>query len=236
MAMPRSPAPQLPAGRLCSTWVSPCWCNCSRNSALSKSYGNRYSTPPKPAALAAAKRSTNGISANSIVRLAANLGTVRFLVLGRQQRARRIRLRRCIVQRQIEHFLELDDVVDLGSHRNVGDALENELDHDRHLVLGHPFPRGRERRLRVVWIGDADRLAAKALGDRDVIDAVDAEFRRVDVLERELDLIVHLKTALRLPDQSEIGVVYDDMDVGQLELRADRQLLDQELEIIIARQ
>src|SRR5439155_9378305 len=83
---------------------------------------------------------------------------------------------------------------------------------------------------------DADRLAAEAFGDRDVVDAVDAEFWRVDVLERELHMIIHLKAALRLTDQAEIGIVHDDVDVGQLELRADRELFDQELEIVIARE
>ena len=143
---------------------------------------------------------------------------------------------RRIVERQIEHLLELDDVVDLGPHRDVGDAFENELDDDRHAVLRHQFARRRKRRLRVLRIGDADRLAAKALGDRDMIDAVDAELGRVDVLERELDVIVHVEAALRLADQPEIGIVHDDVDVGQLELRADRELLDQELEIVVARQ
>ena len=85
-------------------------------------------------------------------------------------------------------------------------------------------------------IGDADRLAAEAFGDRDMVDAVDAELRRVDVLERKLHLIVHVEAALRLADQPEIGIVHDDVDVGQLELRADRELLDQELEVVVARQ
>ena len=69
-----------------------------------------------------------------------------------------------------------------------------------------------------------------------MVDAIDAEFRRVDVLERQLHLIVHVEAALRLADQSEIGVVHDDMDVGQFELRADREFLDQELKIIVARE
>ena len=85
-------------------------------------------------------------------------------------------------------------------------------------------------------IGDADGLAAEAFGDRDMVHAVAVQFRRIDVLERELDLIVHLEAALRLPDQPEIRVVDDDMDVGELELSADRQFLDQELEIIVAGQ
>ena len=102
-----------------------------------------------------------------------------LLDLCRQQLAglRRARSGRRVVQRQIEHLLELDDVVDLGAHRDVGDAFENELDHDRHLEFRHPFPRGRERRLRMVRIGDADRLAAEAFGDRDVIDAIDRRAR-----------------------------------------------------------
>src|SRR4029453_1491512 len=132
MAMPRSPAAQSPAGRLCSTCVRPCWCNCSRSSALSKSYGNRYSTPLNPAALAAAKRSRNGCSPNSMVRLAANFGTVDLLDLRRQQLAELRRGRHWrVVQRQVEHFLEFDDVVDFGTHRNVGDAFEDELDDHR---------------------------------------------------------------------------------------------------------
>ena len=85
-------------------------------------------------------------------------------------------------------------------------------------------------------IGDADRLAAKAFGDRDMIDAVAAELRCVDVRKRQLHLIVHVEAALRLADQSEIGIVHDDVDVGQLELRADREFLDQELEIVVARE
>jgi hypothetical protein len=69
-----------------------------------------------------------------------------------------------------------------------------------------------------------------------VVDAIDAELGRVDVLEGELDVIIHVEAALRLADQSEIGVVHDDVDVRQLELGADRELLDQELKIIVARQ
>ena len=69
-----------------------------------------------------------------------------------------------------------------------------------------------------------------------MVDAIAVEIRRVDVLERELDLVVDVEIALRLADQPEIGVVHDDVDVGQVELRADRELLDQELEVVIARQ
>ena len=88
----------------------------------------------------------------------------------------------------------------------------------------------------MLGIGDADRLAAEAFGDRDMVDAVAAELGRIDVLERQLHLIIHLEAALRLADQAEIGIVHDDVDVGQIELRADREFLDQELEVIVARQ
>ena len=88
----------------------------------------------------------------------------------------------------------------------------------------------------MVGVGDADRLAAETLRDRDVVDAADAEFGRIDVFERQLHLIVHVEPSLRLADQTEIGVVHDDVDIGQFELRPDRKLLDQELKIIVARE
>jgi hypothetical protein len=83
-----------------------------------------------------------------------------------------IRADRDIIERQIEGRFEFDDVVDLGPHRDIGDAFENELDHDRHAMLLDPLARGRESGLRIVGIADTDRLAAEPLGDRDVIDAV----------------------------------------------------------------
>src|SRR5262245_40757829 len=120
----------------------------------------------------------NGFSANSMVRLAANLGTANSLasvldgVPGSGRLQRLGTADRGVVERQIEYLLELDDVVDLGAHGDVGDALEDELDHDRHLVFLHPLPRGGERRLRLMRIGDADRLAAQPFRDRDMVDAV----------------------------------------------------------------
>ena len=72
--------------------------------------------------------------------------------------------------------------------------------------------------------------------DRNVIDAITGLriVLAVDVLEGEADLEVHSEAALRLADQAEIGIVHDDVDVGQLELGADGQFLDQELEVIVA--
>src|SRR4030095_14056022 len=46
-----------------------------RRALASKGYGNRYSTAENPTLFAAAKRSRNGRSPNSIVRFAANSGT-----------------------------------------------------------------------------------------------------------------------------------------------------------------
>ena len=69
-----------------------------------------------------------------------------------------------------------------------------------------------------------------------MIDAVAFELRRVDVVEAELHAVVHAEAALRLADQPEVAVVDHHVDVGQLELRADRELLDHELEVVVARQ
>jgi hypothetical protein len=70
--------------------------------------------------------------------------------------------------------------------------------------LRHQFAGRGECSLGILRIPDADRLAAQAFGDRDMIDAIDAEFRRVDVLERQLHVVVHVESALRLADQAEI--------------------------------
>ena len=82
-------------------------------------------------------------------------------------------------------------------------------------------------------VGHADRPAAQPLDHLDAIDTIDAKLRRVDVLERELDLEVHVEAAPGLTDQAEIGVVNEHMDVRQPELRTDGQFLDQELEVIV---
>ena len=101
----------------------------------------------------------------------------------------------------------------------------------RHQLLG-----GGERLLELVRALHPHRLAAQALGHRDMVDAVALDLVAVDVVEGEADLEVHLEAALRLADQAEIGVVHDHMQVGQLVLGADRQLLDHELEVVVAGQ
>jgi len=69
-------------------------------------------------------------------------------------------------------LLELDDLVDLRAHRNVGHALEDHFDDHRDPMLLPPGPRLLKSGLDAVRLGDADRLAAKAFGDLDVIHAV----------------------------------------------------------------
>ena len=133
-------------------------------------------------------------------------------------------------------LLELDDGVDVGTHSDIGDAFEDELDDDRNLVLLHQGPRPFEGIGTLVGTADADRFAAEALGDRYMIDAVTLFriARGVDVVEGEADFEIHVEAALGLADKAEIGVVHDHMQIGQLVLRADRQFLDQELEVIVA--
>ena len=50
------------------------------------------------------------------------------------------------------------------------------------------------------------------------------------------DLEIHLKAALRLADEAEVGVVHHHVQIGQLVLRADSEFLDHELEIVVARE
>ena len=54
------------------------------------------------------------------------------------------------------------------------------------LILRHPLLRLLDRRVDLLLLVDADRLAAQTLDNLEVIDAVAADLRRVDVLEREL--------------------------------------------------
>src|SRR5271156_1819638 len=68
---------------------------------------------------------------------------------------------RRVVEWQIEDFFELADVVDFGSHCDIGDPFEDELDHHRHAVFRHQLARGYEGGLRVVRVGDANSLAAE---------------------------------------------------------------------------
>ena len=95
-----------------------------------------------------------------------------------------------------------------------------------------------ESGLEFVWALDPNSLASKPLSDSDVIDAIAghgvALRRRVDVLEGETDLKIHLEATLRLADEAEVRIVHHHMQIGQFVLRADRKFLDHELKIVIA--
>src|SRR4051794_39408867 len=135
--MPRSPASQFPASRLCSTrssWKVP---SLSAIWFASKAYGNRNSTARKPERAACSKRSMKACSVNSMLRLAANLGIGLSLLI--QQCDRSGGIARLVCQ-----AVELIDVVDLGAHRNIRHALKNDFDHDRHHILFHPGARHTE--------------------------------------------------------------------------------------------
>ena len=127
-------------------------------------------------------------------------------------------------------------VVDLESHRDVRDSLEDHLDDHRHPVLDDQLLGLLQRREDLSRLEDPDRLAAQAFGDLDVVDAVAVDLGRVDVVEGQLHAVVHVEAALRLADQPEVGVVHQHVDVRDVELRADRQLLDHELEVVVAGQ
>src|SRR5271156_2994922 len=72
---------------------------------------------------------------------------------------------------QAEDFFKLVHAVDLRPHRDVGDALKDELEHDRNLIFLHELVGAGEGGLELVWALDADGLAAEALGDRHGVDA-----------------------------------------------------------------
>src|SRR3954470_7040178 len=104
-AMPRSPFPQSPVGRLNRTWVRPFFFSLAATTSGGWSYGPIYSTPLKPARAAASKRSRNSCSPKSIERLAEKRGML-LLLIQQRDRGRRIFV-------VFGKLLEFDDVVDL---------------------------------------------------------------------------------------------------------------------------
>src|ERR1700757_4808873 len=98
----------------------------------------------------------------------------------------RFQFRRRPIEWQIQDLLKFDDVIDFGPHGDVGDPFQNELDHYRHAVLDHQLARLRKSRLSIPWISDTDRLAAEALCDSNVVNAINTKLWRIDVLERQL--------------------------------------------------
>src|ERR1035437_339312 len=134
----------------------------------------------------------------------------------------------------VEDVFKLRHVVQLGTHGDIGDALQNDLDNDRDTVLGNELLSLGERSPDLVRVAHPQRLAAQAFGNLDVIDSVLVQLRGVHIVEAKLHAVVHVEAALGLSDQAEVGVVHDDVDVGQVELGSYRQFLDHELEVVIA--
>ena len=181
--MPRSPAAQLPAGRLCSTWVSPQRVQFLAQLGLFVVVGKEILDRVEAGGLGGGEpieerqlvEEHGEIGGKSEARSISPLEALK-VASGRQQRAGSLCARH-VIERKIEHLLEFDDVVDLGSHRDIGDPFENELHHDGHPVLRHQLARGRERGLRLVRVRDPDRLAAEPFRDGDVVDTVDRRAR-----------------------------------------------------------
>src|SRR5690606_6039407 len=133
-------------------------------------------------------------------------------------------------------FFEFVDRVDVVAHGDVGDALQDELDHDGHAEFLDPGAGLGDGGLDLFDRLHADGLAAQAFGDLDVVHAVAVGFRRIDVVEGQLHAVVHVEAALRLADQPQVGIIDHNVDVGQVELRAHGQFLDHELEVVVAGQ
>src|SRR5882672_745186 len=170
--MPRSPASQLPGGRLCSTSVRRLRSRRCLISSAVLPYGNRNSTASKPAFAARSKRSRKATSVKSIERLAAKRGITFSWFPGRlsvehRNGGRNVRLAG-------GELLEFHHVVDLGAHCDIGHALENDLDHHRHLILRHPGLGLLDGRRDLFLLVHADRLASESFDHLDVIDAVAA--------------------------------------------------------------
>ncbi len=66
-----------------------------------------------------------------------------------------------------------------------------------------------------------------------MVDTVGGGVGRVDVLERQLNTVIHVEATLRLTDQAQVGVVHQYVHVWQVELCAHRQLFDHELEVVV---
>ncbi|MNC60373.1 hypothetical protein D3C75_1102460 [compost metagenome] len=93
-----------------------------------------------------------------------------------------------------------------------------------------------EGRSDILRLDYTDRFTSQPFDHLDVIDTVFAPFRVVDVFIGQLDAVIHIETALRLADQPQVGVVDHHVDIRQLELRANGQLFDHELEVVVTRQ
>src|SRR5690606_860794 len=179
------------------------------------------------------KRSRKSCSLNSMVRLAANFGIVLLRFLNQQSVHQRDGGGG--VNTRFGQGLEFRHIVQFGTHGNVGDALQDQFDHNRHAELFHPCTSLFNGRLDVFGFVYTDGLATQTFHHGDVIHTITFGFRGVDVVKGQLYTIVHLEATLCLTDQTQVGVVDQNMDVRQLELRAYGQLFNHELEVVVAR-
>ena len=85
----------------------------------------------------------------------------------------------------------------------LSNSLQHDLDNDRQPVLGHQLLRGLERRHHLGRLVHSRRLAAQPLGDLGVVDAVAAYLGRVDVVEGQLNGVVHVEAAPVMLQHSE---------------------------------
>src|SRR5258708_2008270 len=79
--------------------------------------------------------------------------------------------RRCVLE-CFGEIVELDDVVDLGAHRDVGDPLQEDLYHHGTLVLVSQLLSPLQSRADAPWPDQLNRLAAQSLNDTEMIDAI----------------------------------------------------------------
>src|SRR5690606_12968771 len=126
-------------------------------------------------------------------------------------------------------------IVQFGAHGNVGDALQDQFNHNRHAEFFHPCTSLFNGRLNVFGFVDADGLATQTFHHGDVIHTITFGFRGIDIVKGQLHTIVHLKAALCLTNQTQVGVVDQNVQVRQLELCAHGQLFNHELEVVVAR-
>ena len=127
------------------------------------------------------------------------------------------------------------DIIDLGTHCNIGHLLENHFHHHWNAVLFGHLLRFDQNGIDLAGVGYTQSLTAKSFNDFTVINAIALEVLiiHVDVVKGELDSVVHLKAALCLANQAKVAVVHQHHDERQMELRANSQLFNQELEIIV---
>ena len=133
--------------------------------------------------------------------------------------------------------LELIDFVNFGAHGDVGDFFKDDLDHHRHAEPGCHHPRLPQCRFNISRVFDAQRLATQPFNHGHMVYTIAAQFvfriGHIDVVKRQLHAKVHLKAALALANQAQVGVVDQHMHIRQVELRTHGKFLDQKLEVVV---